>query len=73
MTDSNLATLIRGVCHDVGKMKGIEFHLPATWGMQVPGRWEAGYQDWRPNPLKIKASNGSLMPRSQKRLLSHRH
>ena len=45
MTESNLAALIRGVCHDVGKMKGIEFHLPATRGMQVPGRWEASYQD----------------------------
>ncbi|HEV2665745.1 MAG TPA: hypothetical protein VG324_12580 [Blastocatellia bacterium] len=44
MTENNLATLIRGVCHDVGEMKGIEFHLPATWGMQVAGRWEAGYQ-----------------------------
>src|SRR6266545_1273171 len=42
MTEINLATLIRGVCHDVGKMKGIEFHLPASWGMQVPGRWEDG-------------------------------
>jgi hypothetical protein len=30
MAENNLATLIRGVCHDVGKMKGIEFHLPAT-------------------------------------------
>jgi hypothetical protein len=72
MTESNLAALIRGVCHDVGKMKGIEFHLQPP-GMQAPGRWEAGYPDWRPNPLKIKASNGRLMPRSQKRLLSHRH
>ena len=44
MAENNLATLIRGVCHDVGKMKGIEFHLPATWGMEVPGRWEAGYK-----------------------------
>ena len=44
MTENNLAALIRGVCHDVGKMKGIEFHLPATWGMKVPGRWEAGYK-----------------------------
>jgi hypothetical protein len=54
-------------------MKGVEFHLPVTRGMEVPGRWEAGYQDWRPNPLKIKASNARLMPRSQKRLLSYRH
>ena len=44
MTESNLATLISGVCQDVGKMKGIEFHPHATWGMQVPGRWEADYQ-----------------------------
>jgi hypothetical protein len=44
MTETNLATLISGVCHDVGKMKGIEFHPLATWGMQVPGRWEAGYR-----------------------------
>ena len=44
MAENNLATLIRGVCHDVGKMKGIEFHLPATWGMEAPGRWEAGYK-----------------------------
>jgi hypothetical protein len=73
MTENSLAALVRGVCHGVGKMKGIEFHLPATWGMQVPGRLEAGYQDWRPNPLKIKASNSSLIPRSQNRLLSHRH
>jgi hypothetical protein len=72
MTESNLAALIRGVCHDVGKMEGIEFHLPATW---YASAWEMGsrLQDWRPNPLKIKASNGSLMPKSQKRLLSHRH
>ena len=44
MAENNLATLIRAVCHDVGKMKGIVFHLPASWGMQVAGRWEAGYQ-----------------------------
>jgi len=39
MTESNLATLIRGVCHDVGKMKGIEFHLPAIW---YASAWEMG-------------------------------
>ena len=47
MAENNLATLIRGVCHDVGKMKGIEFHLPATRGMEAPGRWEAGYKRGR--------------------------
>jgi hypothetical protein len=44
MTESNLTTLIRGICYDVGKMKGIEFHPLATWGMQVPERWEVGYR-----------------------------
>jgi hypothetical protein len=44
MIESDLATLISGVCHDVGKMKGIEFHPQATWGMQVPGRWESDYR-----------------------------
>jgi hypothetical protein len=39
MTESSLAALIRGVCHDVGKMKGIEFHLPATW---YASAWEMG-------------------------------
>ena len=39
MTENNLAALIRGVCHDVGKMKGIEFHLPATW---YASDWEIG-------------------------------
>jgi hypothetical protein len=39
MTESNLAALIRGVCHDVGKMKGIEFHLPAIW---YASAWEMG-------------------------------
>jgi hypothetical protein len=44
MVESDLATLIGSVCHDVGKMKGIEFHPPATWGMQAPGRWESDYR-----------------------------
>ncbi len=44
MTENNLATLISGVCHDAGKMKGIEFHPLTTWGAQVPRRWEAGYR-----------------------------
>ncbi|HZS04562.1 MAG TPA: hypothetical protein VFD58_06980 [Blastocatellia bacterium] len=44
MTENTLATLISGVCHDAGKMKGIEFHPPATWGAQVTGSWEAGYR-----------------------------
>jgi hypothetical protein len=44
MTENSLATLISGVCHDIGKKKGIEFYPQATWGMQVPGRWEFDYQ-----------------------------
>jgi hypothetical protein len=44
MTEGNLATLVSGVCHDTGRMKGIDFHPPAAWGAQVPGRWEAGYR-----------------------------
>jgi hypothetical protein len=44
MADNNPATLIRSVCQDVGKLKGIEFHPQATWGMQVPGRWESSYR-----------------------------
>ena len=43
MSESNLATLISGVCHDAGKMKGIEFRSPAARGTQVAGGWEAGY------------------------------
>jgi hypothetical protein len=53
MTESNLATLIDSVCHDVGKMKGIEFHPLATWGAQVPGRWEAGYRLGRQGHSKV--------------------
>ncbi len=44
MTENNLVTFISDMCHDVGEMKGIEFHPPATWGRQVPGRWESGYR-----------------------------
>jgi hypothetical protein len=40
MTESNVTTLISGVCRDAGKSKGVEFHPPAAWGAQVPGRWE---------------------------------
>jgi|GEM_PF-1710662 len=44
MTEISLATLISGVCRDAGKSKGIEFHPPAAWGAQVPGRWEISYR-----------------------------
>jgi hypothetical protein len=35
MTGNDLATLIGRVCQEVGKMKGIEFHPSATWGMHI--------------------------------------
>ena len=38
--ESNVATLIGGVCRAAGRDKGIEFHAPAAWGAPVPGRWE---------------------------------
>ena len=44
MTENNLAALISDVCHLAGENKGIEFHLPAAWGTQVAGSWEASYQ-----------------------------
>ncbi len=62
MTEINLATLIRGVCHDVGKMKGIEFHLPASWGMQVPGRWEDGTESEPPALSSGRIALSSINP-----------
>ena len=44
MTEIDLTTLISDVCHDAGKRRGIEFHLPAAWGTQVPGSWEVSYR-----------------------------
>jgi hypothetical protein len=44
MTENNLATLISVVCRNAGKIKGIEFHPPAAWGAQVPGRWEVSHR-----------------------------
>lgn len=43
MEEYNLTTLIQDKCEETGKMQGIEFHPLATRGLQVPGRWEAGY------------------------------
>jgi hypothetical protein len=56
MTEINLATLIKDVCNDAGKNKGIEFHHPAAWGAQVPGRWEASYRLRRQGRSTVKIS-----------------
>jgi hypothetical protein len=44
MNESDLETLIGNVCHDVGKIKGIEFQAATTRGLQVPGSWESDYR-----------------------------
>ena len=44
MNESDLTTLVSAVCRDAGQTKGIEFHLPAAWGAQLPGNWEASYR-----------------------------
>lgn len=44
MLENNLASFIKDICDRAGEAKGIVFHRPATWGMEVPRQWEAGYQ-----------------------------
>jgi hypothetical protein len=48
MIESDLAVFISDVCKEAGRSRGIEFHVPAPRGPQVPGRWEISYRLKRP-------------------------